>query len=204
MPPDYSEQLKAIVVALNHPTTPAWLIAVLSAILGMIGGIFAQAILLRVNDRYFRNRMKRVLYTDLGDYFMFIYSTLTDQNYSGDKKLAWQEDQFEKRIKFSGEDFLKKQPDIYMQLSEHRAAEELYLWLHHTVEKTKMGCSNSGMFCQIFSEYVVEGYLTEKCFKQYGGSARTAGLMVKVREARAEVKRVEKLVADGVIKTVGL
>jgi len=39
MQPNYSEQLKAIVAALNHPTTPAWAIAVLSAILGMIGGI---------------------------------------------------------------------------------------------------------------------------------------------------------------------
>jgi hypothetical protein len=164
MQPDYSEQLKAIVAALNHPTTPAWAIAVLSATLGMIGGIFAQTILLRVNDRYQRNRMRRVLYTDLGGY-LFMYSTLADQHCKGETKLAWQQDQFEKRIRFSGEDFLRRQPDIYMQLIEHRAAEELYLWLQHMVDKTKMGCSNPDMFCQIFSEYVADGFLPEKYFE---------------------------------------
>jgi hypothetical protein len=68
MPPDYSKQLDAIVAALNHSATPAWAIAVLSALLGMIGGIFAQTVLLRVTDRHQRNRMRRVLYTDLGGY----------------------------------------------------------------------------------------------------------------------------------------
>jgi hypothetical protein len=80
MAPDYSRQLDAIIAALNHPATPAWIIAVLSALLGMVGGIFAQVILLRVTDRHQRNRMRRVLYTDLGGYFMFIYSTLTDKH----------------------------------------------------------------------------------------------------------------------------
>jgi hypothetical protein len=202
MASDYSQQLNAIVAALNHPTTPAWLIAVLSAILGMIGGIVAQTILLRVTERYQRNRMRRVLYTDLGGYFVFMYSTLTDKHYSGDTKLAWQQDQFEKRITFSGEDYLKKQPDIYMQLSEHRAAEELYRWLHNTVEKTKSGCSNPDMFCQIFSEYVAEGLLSEKCFKKYGSSEQTAKLMAKVSEARALLEIVKKGIATGAIKTV--
>ena len=202
MQADYTQQLNGIVAALNHPTTPAWAIAVLSAILGMIGGIFAQTVLLRVNDRYQRNRMRRVLYNDLGGYFMFMYSTLTDQHYKGETKLAWQQDQFEKRIRFSAEDFLKRQPDIYMQLGEHRAADELYLWLHHTVDKTKMGCSNPDMFCQIFSEYVAEGFLPEKYFKKYGGDDQTAKLMAKVREARAALENVKKLVEKGILKTV--
>jgi hypothetical protein len=202
MPPDYSKQLDAIVAALNHPTTPAWAIAVLSALLGMLGGIFAQTILLRINDRYQRNRMRRVLYTDLGGYFMFVYSTLTDQHYAGDTKLAWQQDQFEKRITFSGEDFLRKQPDIFMQLSEHRAAEELYRWLHHTVEKTKSGCSNPDMFCQIFSEYVADGFLMEKCFKKYGGRDQTAKLLARVKEARELHEKINKAVAAGTIRTV--
>ena len=202
MPPDYSKQLDAIVAALNHPTLPAWAIAALSALLGMIGGILAQTVLLRVTDRHHRNRMRRVLYTALGGYFMFIYSTLTDDHYSGDTKLAWQQDQFEKRITFSGEDYMRKQPDIYVQLSEHRAAEELYRWLHNTVDKTKSGCSNPDMFCQIFSEYVTDGFLPEKRFKEYGGSDHTAKLIAKVREARAKLENVKNLIAKGIIKTV--
>jgi hypothetical protein len=145
-PPDYTEQLKAIVVALNHPTTPSWLVAVLSAILGMISTVLVQTILRTANERLQRNRMRKVLYNNLGDYFMFVYSTLTNQGYSREQQLAWQQEQFEKRIKFSVEDFLNKQPDIYMQLPEYRVAEELYLWLHHTVNKTEMHCSNPDMF----------------------------------------------------------
>jgi hypothetical protein len=175
---------------------------VLSAILGMIGGIFAQTILLRLNERYQRDRMRRVLYIDLGGYFMFIYMTLTSEHYSGEKKLAWQQDQFEKRIKFSVDDFLKRQPDIYMQMPEHRAAEELYLWLHHTVDKTKTGCSNPDMFCQIFSEYAMDGVLPEKYLKRYGGKEQTAKLMAKVRESREILEGVKKLVEKGIIKTV--
>jgi len=67
-PPDYTAQLNQIVQALNHPTTPAWIIAALSAALGLISGIFAQLVLVRINDAYQRDRMRRVLYTDLGGY----------------------------------------------------------------------------------------------------------------------------------------
>jgi hypothetical protein len=202
MQPDYSEQLKAIVVALNHSTTPAWLIAVFSALLGVMGGIVAQTILLRISDRYQRNRMKRVLYTDLVGYFLFIYSTLTDKHYTGEMKLKWQQQQFEQRINFSGEQYMQKQPDIYMQLGEHRAASELYLWLHHTVDKTLTSCSNPDMFCQIFSEYVAEGYLSEKCLKKYGGDEQAAKVMSKVKEARALLENIKKQVATGAIKVV--
>lgn len=202
MPPDYTEQLKAIVAALNHPTTRAWLIALFSAILGMVGGISAQSVTLRLNDRFQRHKMRRVIYTDLGGYFMFMYSTLTHKGYSLEIKLAWQQEQFEKRIKFSDEDFLRRQPDVFMQLNEHRAAEELYLWLHHTVDKTKTGCSNPDMFCQIFSEYVADGFLPEKSFVKYGGKEQTAKLMAKVKEARATLETVKKLVEKGILKTV--
>jgi hypothetical protein len=133
---------------------------------------------------------------------MFIYSTLTDKHYSGDTKLAWQQGQFDKRITFSGEEYMRKQPDIYVQLSEHRAAEELYRWLHNTVDKTNSGCSNPDMFCQIFSEYVSDGFLPEKSFKKYGGNDYTTRLMAKVRENRTLVENINKAVAAGAIRTV--
>lgn len=97
---------------------------------------------------------------------------------------------------------MRKQPDIYMQLSEHRAAEELYRWLHNTVKKTKSGCSNPDMFCQIFSEYVADGFLQEKFFRKYGGTDQTTSLMAKVREARERLEQLKKAVAAGVIRTV--
>jgi len=190
-------------VALNHhPTTPSWLVAVLSAILGMISTVLVQTVLRMANERLQRNRMRKVLYNNLGDYFMFVYSTLTNQGYSREKQLAWQQEQFEKRIKFSVEDFLKKQPDIYMHLPKYRAAEELYLWLHHTVDKTEMHCSNPDMFCQIFSEYVEAGYLAEKCFEKYGGKDHAAKLVAKVRESRELVEKLKKLAASGKINVV--
>ena len=201
MPPDYTAQLKQIVQALNHPTTPAWIIAALSATLGLISGIFAQVILVRINDAYQRDRMRRVLYTDLGGYFMFMYSTLTSQHYKGETKLAWQQAQFEARIKFSVEDYVKARPDIYMQLSEHRAFGEVYLWLHHTVNKTNNGCSNPDMFCQIFSKYVDAGLLKEKYFVRYSATDAPK-LMAKVKEARAVLENLERGVASGAIKTV--
>ena len=201
-PPDYTEQLKAIVAALNHPTTPSWLIAALSAILGLVSGIFVQTFSRMTNERIQRNRMRKALYTDLGGYFMFIYSTLANQGYSRDQQVVWQQEQFERRIKFSVEDFLKKQPEVYMTLLEYRAAEELYLWLHHTVDKTQTHCSNPDMFCQIFSEYVETGALAEKYFEKYGGKEHTAKLMAKVRESRELIEKVKKLAASGHIKVV--
>jgi hypothetical protein len=200
--PDYTEQLKAIAVAVNHPTTPMWIPIVLSSFFGMVGGVLVQVFKRLLDERSQRNRMRKALYTDLGGYFIFVFSIFTDRHYSGVNKEKWQQEQFELRINFSIEDFLRKQADMYIQLPEYLAANELYVWLHSTVAKTENHVSNPGFYCQIFSEYVREGALAEKCFEKYCGKDYTARLMAKVLEVRKMEEQAKKAIVDGHLRVV--
>ena len=42
MQPDYSQPLEEIVKALNRPSTPTWLIAIMSALLGFLASVLSQ------------------------------------------------------------------------------------------------------------------------------------------------------------------
>jgi hypothetical protein len=198
--PDYSSQLNQIVTLLNRPVIPGWVIAALSAVLGMLGGLLGQIVLLRVNDRHQRYRMRRVLYTDLGGNFMMVYSTMMDNEFKGDEKARWQQLQFESSIKFDVENYLKQKPDVYMQLTEHYSANELYYWLHNIINRVNRNVSNPGMFCQIFAEYVVEGRFKEKYFRKFDGPEKAARMMTLVAEVNKQVAAVKEAVAEGKIK----
>ena len=200
--PDYSQELKAIAAALNHPATPAWIVAAFSASLGVIGGLLGQFVFLRINDAFQRFRMRRILYKDLGATFLMIYTTLIDQFYTGYRGTLWQQQQFAALLTFSVEDYLKQRPDVYMQLSEYKQSEELYRWLHNTAVNTPTGCSNPAMYCQLFADYVSNSSLKEKYFRKFFNEPQAETLIKYVAEAKKRTEDLAKDVAAGRVSTV--
>jgi hypothetical protein len=63
--PDYSRQLAEIAKALNRPSTPTWIIVLLSTVVGAISSVLVQMLSLRLADRYKRHKMRRILYHEL-------------------------------------------------------------------------------------------------------------------------------------------
>lgn len=122
---DYGKQLNDVVHALNRPGTLPWLIAAFSAFLGVLGGAIGRCIEPWLHDFYRRARLRRVLYADIGWMFSMVHSYYYDSIDSSEDPHVFrhQYEQLKETLRFEGQDHLNAQCDVYMQLSEHPAAE---------------------------------------------------------------------------------
>src|SRR5262249_39168107 len=115
MSPDYTKQLDAIVAALNHPTTPAWRVAFISATLGFLAGLLS-----RFFDRFLvewheRRVMRRVLYVDIANMFLAVEDIMSFKELQGSDLYQWQQEQLKAHLKFPGEAYSNGKQDIFMQ-----------------------------------------------------------------------------------------
>lgn len=155
MPADYSHALNEIIVALNRPTTPGWLIAIVGALTGVGGGLATQ-LFLRWYDGFSKRRdLRRAICSDLGQMFWAVHAIHSCPSCTR----VWQEAQVKALLKFTVEEHANRSPDIYLQLREHGAAEMIYRQLHQLVEVPAQLAVNLSLVLSIFSSQIQEGYL---------------------------------------------
>ena len=63
---DYTTQLQEIAKALNRPSIPTWLIAILSGLVGFLASVFSQVFQHWYAERSAQNRMRMIVYSEIG------------------------------------------------------------------------------------------------------------------------------------------
>ena len=174
--PDYSRQLDEIIKILNHPATPAWLIAAFSAVLGVVGGLVGQSLQLLATDAYRRYKMRRVLYLDLADMFLTVDSIMRFTELPDPDRWHWQEDQLRNSLLFRGEKYCLDNHEIYMQLPERLVGEALYSRFHRILDEEHSMNVNTDLALRMFANFVSQGGLKFKYFKRFLGSRRAVAL----------------------------
>jgi H+/Cl- antiporter ClcA len=66
MQPDYTSQLEQIVKALNRPSIPTWLIAIVSAFLGFLASVLSQIFQHWYSEHKARSKMRMIIYSEIG------------------------------------------------------------------------------------------------------------------------------------------
>jgi hypothetical protein len=186
MAPDYSHQLDAIARALSQPSTPAWLIAVLSALLGLIGGLLAQPLLLLIKEVFDRHRMRLVLYRELSDLFSIVDSVMSFKELPVSDLHRWQESQLRELMSFEGEKYLRQKPDLYMQLPERFAADACYRHLHRILDEISWLHVNTGLARAVFADAVVKHDLEPERLRYFLGEERANRVIRRAREINDE------------------
>jgi hypothetical protein len=129
---DYSQQLSEIAKALARPTLSPWVIALFSAMLGMVTGLLAQPIHYFLVDSYRRRVMRRIVYIELANMFLTIDRDLRVVILSPSE----QKGSILADLCFDGERYCKNNIDVYLQLKEHTQLSYLYRMFHNIEEKT--------------------------------------------------------------------
>jgi hypothetical protein len=177
--PDYTKQLDEIVRVLNRPGTSQWVIALFSALLGLIAGLIGQTLQTFLADVYRCFKMRRVLYIDLADMFLNVDSIITaDIIADGLERSKWQEDQLRQHLLFRGEKYCLDTQEIYMQLSERPAAEILYQRFHLILNEEMH--VNTGLALRMFANAVHNGSLQPKYINRFCGRKQAANVLRKV------------------------
>lgn len=188
--PDYSNQLQEIAKALSRPTTPVWLVAAFSALLGVLGGLAGQSLMMVVTDTYRRHKLRRVLYLDLADMFWAVDTIMAFAEMPDQNRWQWQEEQLRRMLVFRGEKYCRDNQEIYIQLPERLAAETLYQRFHDIVDDMHSMQINTGLALRKFADAVHSGSLIPKHFRRFLGSQRATSLLRAVDEYH---KRSEEL-----------
>jgi hypothetical protein len=182
MTPDYSQQLNAIVQALNRPSTPAWQVAVLSALLGFIGGLLAQPLLLIIQERFSLHRMRSVLYRELADLFSAVDTVMAFRQFSGRDLEEWQTAQLRDQLSFEGENYLRSKPELYMQLSERFAADACYRYFHRILDGMPAYNVNASLARAVFADALHDHSIEPGRLRYFLNEERANHLIRRARE----------------------
>jgi hypothetical protein len=156
MQADYTQQLNAIVKALNRPATPTWIIALISTGFGVLGAFIG----LWLGDFYKRYKLRRLLYRELVGMFSVVDDTLGHTFVENEHdQYKWQGDQIRTYLSFSSQEYMKANQDLYVSLAEHATAEMLYGRFHAIVDNSHSFSINTGLALRLFSRAVTEGWL---------------------------------------------
>ncbi len=192
--PDYTKQLEEIARALNRPTTPPWLVTILSAILGFLTGIAGQLLMMPVSDAYRRYKTRRVLYLDLYEMFWFIHrirtKALTDLPET--ERYSWQKARLPGDLRFRGEQYCEDNREIYFQLSERHAGETLYRCFHRILDEKNSLDLNTYEALRTFANIIVREDLNRNYFRRFLGEQKTASLMRTVAAYFVEIEETPK------------
>jgi hypothetical protein len=186
MAPDYSHQLEAIARALNQPSTPAWRIALLAALLGFISGLLAQALLLLIKEIFDRHRMRLVLYGEISELFFIVDWVMSFKGLPQSDLYRWQESQLRELMSFEGEKYLRQKPDLYMQLPERFAADACYRHFHRILDEKSSLHVNTGVALAVFADAVHECSLEPERLRYFLNEERGNRLIRRAREIHEE------------------
>jgi len=127
-PVDYTPQLEQIVNALNRPTIPTWLIAILSAFLGFLISIPTQLFQHWYSDRRARGKMRIIIYSELGSmYSNLVHFYRVKTELPEHKDIEWRKKQLKETfLKFEGEKYAEENKDVFFGLKERPTITLLY------------------------------------------------------------------------------
>src|ERR1035441_8240990 len=116
---------------MNRPSwPPVWLIAIFSAILGLMSGIVGQTVMLWLADWFARRKMRRALYLDLANMFMMVDDIMNrppvETGAIFPDPPSWRQRQLRRLLFFRVEKYCLDNPMTYMQLPERFAGEGHY------------------------------------------------------------------------------
>lgn len=176
---DYTTQLQEIVRASNRPTTSPWLIAMASTALGFILGIVSQHLGTRLTDRHQLHKMRRLLYKDLADMFL-----LVDDEEECASTRDWQHSQIKEHLNFRSEKYMIDNPELYVHLEEHGAADALYSRFHRIVDEPNSFSTNVSLTLRFFANAVHERHLKRERFEQFLDKTLAEALLKRVDHHR--------------------
>jgi hypothetical protein len=171
MQPDYGQQLEEIVKALNRPSTPTWLIAVMSALLGFVASVLSQAFQHAYTEHRARRKMRMIIYSELGGMYsnlvMFYDRKITQPER---QDLERRKKQLQERfLKFEGEKYADENKDVFAQLQERSTISELYGAVREVFgpEEEYGFFINAGLAIEIIEDCVRLEYLPKRNVKRY-------------------------------------
>jgi len=176
---DYSKQLEEIARALSRPTTPVWLVATFSAVLGVLGGLTGQ---LLMDVAYRRYKLRRVLYLDLTEMFWAVHGIMAFKDIPEPERSRWQQDGLRRNLLFRGEKYCSDNQEIYIQLPERLAGETLYPRFHLILDEANSMHVNTSLALTLFADVVHRGSLAPKYFKRFLGRKRATSLLKTLDE----------------------
>jgi hypothetical protein len=171
MPPDYSSQLEAIAKALNHPTTPTWLIAVFSAFLGFLASSMGQLFQHWYGDLRSRKKMRIIIYSELGSMYSALSHFCKVKTELAEREdIEWRKKQLRERfLRFDGEKYADDNKDIFIQLKERSTIRELYDAIRDVFgpEEEYGFFINAGLAIEIIEDCVRLSSLPERFVKHF-------------------------------------
>jgi hypothetical protein len=168
--PDYTAQLNEIVRALNRPVTPTWLVSLLSVFAGAVFTLIVQSLLLRINDWHKREKMRKIVYMELGRLYASVKFILTwnPKNAPPGTLPASKAAHLRQHLSFAGEKYIHDNQDVFVQLDEHSAIRTMYSLFHQVSETDEthldLNCTTA---LTMFSTLVHQEMFGGRCIKKY-------------------------------------
>jgi hypothetical protein len=188
-PIDYTPQLEQIVKALNRPSTPTWLIAIMSAFLGFLVSIFTQVFQHWYSEHRARKKIRMIIYSELGAMYSSLFHFHNLQTHPPEQEdIEWRKKQLKERfLKFEGEKYAEDHKDVFIQIKERSTITQLYSAIREVFgpEEDYGFFINSGLAIEIIEDDVRLNNLPSKFVRHYMNGADIVAI------ANANKKRLE-------------
>lgn len=179
-PVDYTPQLEQIINALNRPTIPSWLIAILSALLGFLVSIPTQLFQHWYADRRARSKMRIIIYSELGSmYSNLVHFYRVKTELPENKDIEWRKKQLKENfLKFEGEKYAAENKDVFFGLKERPTITSLYSAIRDVFgpEEEYGFFINAGLAIEIIEDCVRLRDLPPKFVEQYMNDSDVAAI----------------------------
>jgi len=192
MQPDYTLQLQEIVKALNHHSTPTWVIAVISVFFGFLASLLGQVFQHWYSEYKSRSKMRTIIYSELGTmYSMLVY--LQPKVTSGQKKEDFRYETEKLRHhfirgeeyagRFEGEIYAEDHKEVFVQLRERLRITDLYRVIRDACrDDDDYGfLINSGLAIEIIEDNVRFNWLPRKYVKRYMSAPDAAAIELAIQ-----------------------
>jgi len=195
MPSEYGQQLDQIIKALSRPSTPTWLVAILSAFLGFVASSASQIFQHWYGERRACKKMRMIIYSEIGAMYsslVHFYNLKTREPERDD--IEWRKKQLRERfLKFEGEKYAQDNKAVFIQLRERSTISELYGAILEVFgpEEEYGFFINAGLAIEIIEDCVRLDDLPDRFVKRYMNTSDVTALSEanKRRLAAGEAKK---------------
>lgn len=171
MQPDYSQQLEQIAKALNRPSTPTWLIAIISAFFGFLASVLSQLFQHWYGEHRACNKMRMIIYSEIGAmYSNLVHFHGLKTSLPESQDINWRKKQLREHfLRFEGEKYADDHKDVFILLKERPTINELYSAIHAVFgpEEEYGFFLNAGLAIEIIEDCVRLRYLPRNFVKRY-------------------------------------
>jgi hypothetical protein len=191
MQPDYTPRLTEIAKALNRPSTPTWLIAILSGLLGFLASVLGQVFQHWYAEHRSRKKMRMIIYSEIGSMYSHLvhFHDLRSGYKPEQEDIEWRKKQLRERfLKFEGEKYAEENKTVFIQLKERSTISEIYSAIREVFgpEEEYGFFLNSGLAIEILEDCVRLNYLPSSYVKRYMNSTDVAAIE-KANQGRLEL-----------------